>query len=954
MVSASEYAVLASAAYARDDNALALRKIQEDSNGRFKSSDYEVLEGDKDYKVFRKVSTGDVIVACRGTSGVDDANPDLFIAGGVLPLHERSRKITDVVRKYRKSHDNVTVTGHSLGGALAAAAAVRTDTMAVTFNQGSSPIDTIIQGAGKMIGYDYKNIVHFAVCNDMVSTSACFVDNVTNIQVPTKSSSLSAALANHRLGQFLTLDDSKYMDVLQSTSTRVKTKQLKTPIDDEKYTRYSPISEVDDVEYKKILDRTYYDIRSLMKTISKRLGSMEVSRRLTGNIKLKWDETVELYKSIKKLRETGEVVNLNNITEIHERAAGVWGGTEEERAMFLEDFDKVWSDTLEGKSYRISDDWEPPVDPFEPSSGPIVDEGIGTGLAIDDVKLPSIPESDAVNVVEGDIIRDATEAEVKEITERITSGIQRGLGIDAVKNQLATRMREVGIPEEVIADISREADAMYNTLSLSKLLNEMGMPDLAKGVAGLYNTIGGLKSTVTENAVNAARGIYTGINRTYIGGKLVTSTSRAGKAAIGAAKEFWTTDSIVLKTLTGGKVLLKTSAIFKGLVEAVGWVAQIGFLIADTVKVVQDDAHIEELRMKIKSGDPSTAKLRWKLSRGLDFAQYMRRYDAIKAGAHGVELFAAIIATIFAPEAAPFVWGGIAAQQLSELGIDPAYIEDYQRQYTKKYYGDPPNPLLYYQFRDNEEGRPHKFGVMSNILFDLSKSVQQLYQAGVISNVNQLLSIRRAVNNHWTTVNNIIHGARGTEGLADLSYEKLDAFFRDNSPQLFLEGIYRLHTDPYMFGDLQKNGTNMESYEVYTALGRLAVMHKSDSIEDRMYAEQKRNELINERKMNESIFKLHEQRFLDSGNKPQGDAESDEEYNDRIDRWVHDQALTDAKNAALADFDAFAGYQTRQPGEPVTTTGGTPVTTSTGVACVWQPRRKRRKLDTPPASISTM
>lgn len=952
MVSASEYAVLASAAYARDDNALALRKIQEDSNGRFKSSDYEVLEGDKDYKVFRKVSTGEVIVACRGTSGVDDANPDLFIAGGVLPLHERSRKITDAVRKYRKSHNNVTVTGHSLGGALAAAAAVRTDTMAVTFNQGSSPIDTIIQGAGKMLGYDYKNIVHFAVCNDVVSTSACFVDNVTNIQVSTESSSLSAALANHRLGQFLTLDDSKYMDILQSTSSRVKTKQIKTPIDDEKYTRYSPISEVDDVEYKKILDRTYYDIRSLMKTISKRLGSMEISRRLTGDIKLKWDETVELYKSIKKLRETGEVVNLNNITEIHERAAGVWGGTEEERAMFLEDFDKVWSDTMEGKSYRISDDWEPPIDPFEPSSGPVVDEGIGTGLAIDDVKLPSIPESDAVNVVEGDLIRDATEAEVKEITERITSGIQRGLGIDTVKNQLATRMREVGIPEDVIAEISREADTMYNTLSLSKLLNEMGMPDLAKGVAGLYNTIGGLKSTVTENAVNAARGIYTGINRTYIGGKLVTSTSRAGKAAIGAAKGFWTTDSIVLKTLTGGKVLLKTSAIFKGLVEAVGWVAQIGFLIADTVKVVQDDAHIEELRMKIKSGDPSTAKLRWKLSRGLDFAQYMRRYDAIKAGAHGVELFAAIIATIFAPEAAPFVWGGIAAQQLSELGLDPAYIEDYQRWYTKRYYGDPPMPGKYYRMRDMEEGRQGKMQVSYNLAFNLVTAVVHRWSNTRFFTADQFNQIVRAAYSLESMASSISKGS--VAGLADLTYEKLDAFFMNNSPQLFLEGLSRLSQDPYMFNDLQKNGTNMQSYEVYTALGRLAVVHKSDSIEDRMYAEQKRNELINERKTNESIFKLHEQRFLDSGNKPQGDTESDEEYNDRIDRWVHDQALTDMKNAALADFDAFAGYQTRQPGEPVTTIGGAPVTTPTGDACVWLPKRKRRKLSFSPSSISTM
>lgn len=952
MVSASEYAVLASAAYARDDNALALRKIQEDSNGRFKSSNYEVLEGDKDYKVFRKVSTGEVIVACRGTSGVDDANPDLFIAGGLLPLHERSKKITDVLRKYRKSYDDVTVTGHSLGGALAAAAAVRTDTMAVTFNQGSSPIDTIIEGAGKLIGYDYKNIVHFAVCNDIVSTSACFVDNVTNIQVPTESSSLGSALVNHRLGQFLTLDDSKYMDVLQSTSSRVKAKQVKTPIDDEKYTQYSPISEVKDVEYTKILDRTYYDIRALLKTVSKRLASMEVSRRLTGNIKLKWDETVELYKSIKKLRKTGEVINLNNITEIHERAAGIWGGTEEERAMFLEDFDKQWSDIMEGKFYHISPDWEPPADPFEPSSGPVVDEGIGTGLAIDDVKLPSIPESDAVNVVDGDLIRDATEAEVKEITDRIASGIRRGLGVDAVKDQLATRMREVGIPEEVIAEISIEVDAMYNTISLSKLLNEMGMPDLAKGVAGLYNTIGGLKSTVTENAVNAARGIYSGITRTYVGGKLVTGTSRAGKAAFGAAKEFWTTDSIVLKTLTGGKVLLKTSAIFKGLVDVLGWAAQLGFVIADTVKVVQDDAHIEELRMKIKNGDPSTAKLRWKLLRGLEFAQYMRRYDAVKAGAHGAELFVAVLATIFAPEASPFIWGGIAAQQLSELGLDPAYIEEYQQSYKKRYYGDPPLPINYYRTRDIQEGRPGKLQVSYNLTFNLVTAVVQRWSNTRVFTVDQFNQIVRAAYSLQSMASSI--SKESVPGLADLTYEKLDAFFMTNSPQLFLEGVARLAQDPYMFSDLQNNGTNMQSYEVYTALGRLAVMHRSDSIEDRMHADQKRTEIINERKMNESIFKLHEQRFLDSGNKPQGDSESDEEYNDRIDRWVHDQALTDTKNAALADFDAFAGYQTRQPGEPVTTTDGAPVITPTGNACIWLPKRKRRKLDASPIYMKTM
>lgn len=229
MVSASEYAVLASAAYARNDDALALRKIEEDSNGRFKSDDYEVLEGDEDYKVFKKLSTGEVIVACRGTSGLDDAHPDIFIAAGILPFHERSKKIVNVTRKYRHLYDNVTITGHSLGGALASAAAVRTDTMAVTFNQGSSPMDKPIQGLGKVLGYRYKNIIHFAVCNDVVSTSACLVDNVTNIRVPTASSSVLSALQNHRLGQFLVLEDDKYKDVLTTTTTRVREHQQANP-----------------------------------------------------------------------------------------------------------------------------------------------------------------------------------------------------------------------------------------------------------------------------------------------------------------------------------------------------------------------------------------------------------------------------------------------------------------------------------------------------------------------------------------------------------------------------------------------------------------------------------------------------------------------------------------------------------------------------------------------------
>ena len=229
MVSASEYAILASASYARDDDESTLSKITNESKGRFRGEDYEILEGDRDYKVFQKKTTGEIIVSCRGTAIEDDIEPDVYIAAGVLPFHERSQKITNVVRKYRKTHDDVTVTGHSLGGALAAAAAVRTDTMAVTFNQGSSPVDGVVQGIGKVLGYRYKNVLQFATCNDLASVSACKLKNVTTIRIPTASSSILDIVKNHRLGQFLLLDDEKYKDILTSTKERVSEHQQSNP-----------------------------------------------------------------------------------------------------------------------------------------------------------------------------------------------------------------------------------------------------------------------------------------------------------------------------------------------------------------------------------------------------------------------------------------------------------------------------------------------------------------------------------------------------------------------------------------------------------------------------------------------------------------------------------------------------------------------------------------------------
>lgn len=943
MVSASEYAILANAAYAGDDNQAALRSIETESNGRYSRDSYEVLDGDADYKVFKKKATNEIIIACRGTSGIDDVLPDIMTAVGMLTLSPRSIKINKVVREYSHNNRNVTVTGHSLGGKLAAIAAASEDVLGVTFNQGSSPIDYFTHSIGLEGKYRYDNIIHFTNCKDIVSTSACLADDENTIQVDSPSN--VDILDNHRISHYFDLDDTKYQSILDKKAAGITQRR---PL-----TYRSPIDEVDDEEYAMILDRTYYDIRALMKTISKRLGAMELNRRLTGHFQAKWDETLRLYKSIKKLRQAGEVINLNDVRQIHQRAAMLWSYTPEEAEAwdaFLKDgdvtadiFNEIEHDELvnqiqpdeswEGSAWE-DDSWEPSEDPFEPHQIS-VDDGKGLGLPADDPIAPRLPDDDiAPNLIDGEVIRDATEAEIKEISDRITLGIKNGLGINAIKTRMTIRMREMGIPEEIISQMGREVESMFQSMSLSKLLTELGMPTLGKGVAGLYASMGALQSTVTESAVNAARGIYSGIGRTYVGGKLISTVKNIGSGVAKSARTFWTTDSIVIKTLTGGKVLVATSTLFKALVDTIGWAAQIGFLIGDVVKVRQEDIHINELKARLKNGDATTAKLRWKLLRGIEFAEYIRGYDATKAGVHGAELFVAILTTVLAPEAAPFVWGGIAAEQLSELGIDPLYIEQYQKWYRTRYYGDPPRPFNYYHMRDLEEGRPAKLQVSYNLRFDLVTAAKnQWYGYGPFKGSNWE-AVVKAMFKLEATADAIKKESNTMMGLADLTYEKLSAFYKQHSPQIFLEGLAYIAKDPYLFGDLVRSGTDMTSYEVYTSLGRLNITHRGASLEDRIHADQLRNQLINERNREKSVWKSHEQRFLDNGNKPQGDHETDEEYNDRVERWINDQTIKEEQEAAIDEASSWFPLPSDIPGATTVTPDG--------AVCTRIPRKRRR------------
>ena len=58
------------------------------------------------------------------------------MALGVLRSHPRVRKIIIIVRTYKKVDSGMVVTGHSLGGRLAALMGESEGALAVTFNQG--------------------------------------------------------------------------------------------------------------------------------------------------------------------------------------------------------------------------------------------------------------------------------------------------------------------------------------------------------------------------------------------------------------------------------------------------------------------------------------------------------------------------------------------------------------------------------------------------------------------------------------------------------------------------------------------------------------------------------------------------------------------------------------------------------------------------------------------------
>jgi len=144
---AIKYALFSDIAYAKgdDDKAALLEK--------YNPGGYWTLDKDltgRDASVFYNTKTKELVVAARGTdlaskdSRYRDLASDLGIVLGVSRFGKRNKEISNLVDKAAEKYNTQpNLTGHSLGGRVAADIARSKDLKAVVFNPGSSPIDIV-------------------------------------------------------------------------------------------------------------------------------------------------------------------------------------------------------------------------------------------------------------------------------------------------------------------------------------------------------------------------------------------------------------------------------------------------------------------------------------------------------------------------------------------------------------------------------------------------------------------------------------------------------------------------------------------------------------------------------------------------------------------------------------------------------------------------------------------
>ena len=650
-MSVSEYVALADASYTRGDEVEALDRL---------GGGYTILERDKDYMVFSRETDGHIIVSCRGTSGKDDLIPDAFIALGLLRLHPRAKKVIDAVRRWKVADPGLSVTGHSLGGKLAALAGASEGVLAVTFNQGSSPLDSNIAAVkvGEIFGgLDFSNVIHFTTVTDIVSTSAAISQNSHTIVI--KAPSMINPLTNHYLDAFRGLDDTKYRDFIDKEHTRITTTSKK-----QSFTGY--------------VEREYYDTRNML--IAYGMFRKKLAATGVDSVKL---ESIE--QEAMPTMKTYETLYDRYQDLIKGDAQAVEDFRIEQRVKNLGDVEEGWNDlaarerSYQNKQIIKNESLEDILNIENRLAGRpdvhIVDES--GGLPVDAHGLPEIPKGPIGGG--GDVKVPDEPKPVERPPWEEEGGGKEVMGENTKQDWrdpewIESEFEGIGknmTPEELVAKLKSNLDTMYRD-------GDMTLADAEK----IREKIRDLTFVIDIDKTMTNLGL-----------------SRVGNAIKAGFRKSIETWSSTMKTFAKNNPnAVKALKAFGSMLEALVWVAQVYFVYTDWKSVELDEHTLTELEIKLN--DPSLRKYKFVMDNIMKMIQDKHLEDQIKLGLHVGEVFVGALLTIFAPYAAVPYWLAVGAEQLAEIPIDDYKNEWTTNEFVMKWYGSPPSVWTYLKNRD--------------------------------------------------------------------------------------------------------------------------------------------------------------------------------------------------------------------------------------------------------------
>lgn len=196
-----DLAPFASAVYEKDREKFMDKYTQRD---RFYT--YLKNQSNDELATFRG-NDGSLVISIRGTVTSGDVGTDRSIlAGNPLdtPRFQRNiRTIRNILETTKVDPNKVVLTGSSLGGSIAAAAAVKLVLKAVTFNAGFSPTSIMLDPYARSGRYRDADILNYSTRGDLVSMSSSLFPMLPRTQLVEQTEFGVPFLAAHKMDNFL-------------------------------------------------------------------------------------------------------------------------------------------------------------------------------------------------------------------------------------------------------------------------------------------------------------------------------------------------------------------------------------------------------------------------------------------------------------------------------------------------------------------------------------------------------------------------------------------------------------------------------------------------------------------------------------------------------------------------------------------------------------------------------